>query len=76
MPIRMILALILGILLLPACQQDEPPPTTESVRQDDQDESHLTTGRAKQDVQDEPQVTWESYSDAGLEAAASPSRRS
>ncbi len=53
MPARMILALMLGMLVLPACQQDEPPLTTENARQDDQDE---------------PQVTWESHSDAGLEA--------
>jgi len=83
MPARMILALMLGMLVLPACQQDEPPPTAENARQDDQDEppvttetarQHdqdeptLTTERARQDDQDGPQVTWESYSDAGLEA--------
>ena len=65
---RMIQALMLVTLVLPACQKDEPPPTTESVRQDDQDEPPLTTGSARQDDQDEPQVTWESYSDAGVGA--------
>jgi len=68
MPARMILALMLGMLVLPACQQDEPPLTTESASQDDQDEPQVTTESASQDDQDEPQVTWESYSDAGLEA--------
>ena len=31
MPARMILALMLGMLVLPACQQDEPPLTTEGA---------------------------------------------
>ena len=68
MPARMILSLILGMLVLPACQQDEPPPATEGARQDDQDEPQVSTGRATQGDRGEPQVTWETYRDAGLEA--------
>ncbi len=35
MPARMILPLILGMLVLPAFPQDEPPPTTEDTSESD-----------------------------------------
>ncbi len=50
---RMIIALMLGILVLPACQQDEPPPATESERPDNQDEQPPATEGARQEDQDE-----------------------
>ena len=33
--------LILGMLVLPACQQGEPPPTTEGARQDGVDQPEI-----------------------------------
>ena len=44
---RMILLLILGMFVLPACQQDEPPPTTEGARQDDAEDAVLSSLREK-----------------------------
>ena len=47
MPARMILALMLATLVLPACQQDEPPLTTESARQNDAEDAVLSSLREK-----------------------------
>ncbi len=56
----------LFIAALMSDQSQESP--SRQVESSVQDEQPLTTGRARQGDQDEPQVTWESYSDAGLEA--------
>jgi len=47
MPARMILPLILGMLVIPACQQDERPLTTDSARQNDAEDAVLSSLREK-----------------------------